>query len=145
MLNGMLSVHQHSGPEQPLALQDACARLRRIAHPGSLINIVSDFNLLTPTTEKHLQRLSQHCQVTCYHVSDPFERQLPELSRQQQLPVISGQQQQFLALGDKDINARYQVQQQGGFELLAKRLGQSKCQYIGVDAANPLSQTGVLT
>ena len=60
------------------ALTAALVRLRKVALPGSLIYILSDFRLLTAQAEKQLTLLSQHNHLVLTHLYDPFEQTLPQ-------------------------------------------------------------------
>jgi uncharacterized protein (DUF58 family) len=54
-------------------LNDALARLRRVARPGSLVFILSDFYAIDDDTRRHLQRLRQHCDVVACQIVDELE------------------------------------------------------------------------
>ena len=69
-------------PEQGMAdgvtstaghLNDALARLRRVARPGSLVFILSDFFAIDDDTRRHLQRLRQHSDVVACQIVDALE------------------------------------------------------------------------
>ena len=60
---------------------DALARLRRVARPGSLIFLISDFRNLGDTAEALLHQLSKHCDLVTLFISDPLERELPPPGR----------------------------------------------------------------
>ena len=55
------------------SLNDALARLRRVARPGSLVFILSDFYAIDEDTRSHLQRLRQHCDVFACQDVDALE------------------------------------------------------------------------
>lgn len=63
--------------QQPEDLEAAAARLRRVAKPGSLVFLLSDFFGLNDGAAAHLQRLSAHCDVIMVQFYDPLERELP--------------------------------------------------------------------
>jgi uncharacterized protein (DUF58 family) len=67
-------------------LTEAVARLTRLAKPGSLVFIISDFRGLDDTGQKQLARLGLHADVALIAVHDAFEAALPELS--QRLTVV---------------------------------------------------------
>jgi uncharacterized protein (DUF58 family) len=54
-------------------LNDALARLRRVARPGSLVFILSDYYAIDDDTRRHLQRLRQHCDVVACQIVDALE------------------------------------------------------------------------
>ena len=57
----------------PGHLNDALARLRRVARPGSLVFVFSDFYAIDDNTRRHLQRLRQHCDAVACQVVDALE------------------------------------------------------------------------
>lgn len=70
--------HQSGNADQAShALQHALGRLRRVARPGSLVFLNSDFKSLDKHSEPQLAQLAQHCDLVLLHISDPLERELP--------------------------------------------------------------------
>ena len=59
----------------------ALLRLTRVARPGSLIFLISDFRRLGADAERHLRELSGHCDLVLVHVFDPVEADLPPPGR----------------------------------------------------------------
>jgi len=55
----------------------ALNRLRRVAKPGSLIFLISDFRNTSEQTESTLAQMSKHNDLVMIFVSDPLEQQLP--------------------------------------------------------------------
>ena len=62
-------------------LTQAMAMLRRVAHPGSLVIIVSDFNGMSRNAQSYLTGIARHNEVLAIFLSDPLERQLPPPGR----------------------------------------------------------------
>jgi len=56
---------------------DVLSRLKRIAKPGSLVFIISDFSALTSTAKRYLSQISQHCEIAMINVFDELERHAP--------------------------------------------------------------------
>lgn len=77
-----LSIASHWQPnpepvdEQQIA-SHALARLRRVAKPGSLIFLMSDFRHLDAQAESHLSQLARHNDVVMFYIHDPLEAALP--------------------------------------------------------------------
>ncbi|MDX2480987.1 MAG: DUF58 domain-containing protein [Desulfuromusa sp.] len=67
--------HQPFAPQQRLAA--TLQRLQRVARPGSLILLLSDFNQWDDAVEKQLALLSRHCELGLIHCYDPMEAELP--------------------------------------------------------------------
>jgi uncharacterized protein (DUF58 family) len=71
----------------------AVARLRRVARPGSLIVLISDFRNLDAGAEANLAQLSRHSELVMIFVYDPLEMQLPPAG---QYRVADGDRQLLL-------------------------------------------------
>jgi uncharacterized protein (DUF58 family) len=59
----------------------ALLRLTRVARPGSLIFLISDFRRLGADAERHLRELAGHCDLMLVHVFDTIEAELPPPGR----------------------------------------------------------------
>jgi hypothetical protein len=59
----------------------ALLRLTRVARPGSLIFLFSDFRRLGADSDRHLRQLAGHCDLLLVHVFDPIEVELPPPGR----------------------------------------------------------------
>jgi uncharacterized protein (DUF58 family) len=59
----------------------ALQRLARVARPGSLILLLSDFRGLGADAERHLRQLSGHCDLLLVHFFDAVEAELPPPGR----------------------------------------------------------------
>jgi uncharacterized protein (DUF58 family) len=55
----------------------ALNRLRQVAHPGSLVVLISDFRFLEDSWRVHLSKLSRHNDVVLLFTHDPLEQTLP--------------------------------------------------------------------
>jgi len=58
-------------------LNEALLRLYRVARPGSLVYILSDFYGVNTDTRRYLQRLRQHNDVVACQIIDAIERKAP--------------------------------------------------------------------
>jgi uncharacterized protein (DUF58 family) len=144
LLNGLINLNKPIDQNKQISPQvtfaDACARLRRLAHPGSLIFMLSDFQQLNEQAKQHISSLSKHCEVIAYPISDPFEHELPRVSVPQQVALTDGETQQSIMLGEKDTALRYSDQHQKHFMQLENTLKQCRVQVINISAALPLEQ-----
>ena len=68
-------------PEHSGLLTDALRRLRRVARPGSMVCILSDFYGIDADTRVHLQRLRQHSDVIACQIVDALEVHAPPPGR----------------------------------------------------------------
>jgi uncharacterized protein (DUF58 family) len=75
-----------SGAAPPVAddeppLTHAMSALRRVAHPGSLVVVVSDFIGFSRAAQSYLAGVARHNEVLAVFLSDPLERRLPPPGR----------------------------------------------------------------
>jgi uncharacterized protein (DUF58 family) len=74
--------HEHretTEREAPFTL--AMASLRRVARPGSLVVILSDFLGINRAAQSYLSSVARHNEVLAVVLSDPLERELPPPGR----------------------------------------------------------------
>jgi uncharacterized protein (DUF58 family) len=67
--------------DQAQVLTTALSSLRRVARPGSLVVLLSDFRGLTRAGQSHLSAVARHNEMLAISLSDPFERELPPPGR----------------------------------------------------------------
>lgn len=116
LFHQLISVHnaelsttaEASEQSDNLQFESACARLRRLAMPGSLVFIISDFEQLTDASIKHLSQLKQHCEIHARQIIDPLETALPTVKETRHLPVTDGKTNKLLMLGDKQFSLQYE-------------------------------------
>ncbi len=106
---GQLATHQawQLGAMQPLQTESAgpaMAGLRRVARPGTLVFVVSDFRGFDDAAEAHLARIAEHSRVVCLFIVDPFEEALPKAGR---YPLTDGRRTLSLNAGVADTVERY--------------------------------------
>ncbi len=79
--------HQDQAPNGQAAnaggsrLTAALMRLRRVARPGSLVFLLSDFYSADADTQHHLSRLAQHSDLNAIQLLDPLELEPPPPGR----------------------------------------------------------------
>jgi len=71
----------HSSGDGEKQLTQAMSALRRVARPGSLIVIMSDFIGLSRTAQSYLSSIARHNEVLALFINDPIERDLPPPGR----------------------------------------------------------------
>jgi uncharacterized protein (DUF58 family) len=62
-------------------LAEAMAALRRVARPGTLVVVVSDFMDFSRTAQSYVANIARHSEVMAVFVSDPIEREPPPPGR----------------------------------------------------------------
>ena len=72
-----------SDPElaNPDALTQAMSALRRVARPGSLVVVISDFVGFSRAAQSYLSSVARHNEVLAVFLNDPLERELPPPGR----------------------------------------------------------------
>ncbi len=70
-----------TGPLTPHSYTDVLYRLKRIARPGSLIYLISDFSQLKTEDFPLVSQVAQHCDMALIHVYDILEKQAPPPGR----------------------------------------------------------------
>ncbi|MFT5115018.1 MAG: hypothetical protein ACI8P9_004361 [Parasphingorhabdus sp.] len=89
LFHAMLKAQQHRHEREEVSLNDAFNRALKVARPGSLIFIFSDFYHLNEETEQQLVRLRQHNDVVLCQVLDKLEIHAPPPGR---YPISNGLQ-----------------------------------------------------
>jgi uncharacterized protein (DUF58 family) len=70
-----------SGPAAADVLAQALSALRRVARPGSLVVVISDFIGFSRAAQSYLSSVASHNEVLAVFMNDPLERQLPPPGR----------------------------------------------------------------
>lgn len=91
-------------PANPATLQTALGRLQRVARPGSLLILISDFKYLNETAVACLAHLARHCNILLIHISDPIEQALPVNGRYH---LNDGKREINLDTHDKNLREHY--------------------------------------
>ena len=126
--------------QQENAFEDACARARRLARPGSLVYIVSDFNQLNTASTQHIAQLSRHCEVQALMVTDPLEFTLPQTNGQREVIVTDGTSRQTWQLGNRHLTQQYQNTQRAHFDNINSWLAETGVSLQHISAGLPLDQ-----
>jgi uncharacterized protein (DUF58 family) len=90
-------------PEMPLT--QAMAALRRVARPGSLVVILSDFVAFSRTAKSYLAGVARHNEVLAVFLSDPLERRLPPPGRYR---LVSDQAEMAIDTHARSARAEYE-------------------------------------
>jgi len=86
-------------------LNASLSRLRRVAQPGSLIVLLSDFSGLDEQGSAHLAQLARHNDMILVDFHDPLEAELPPPGRYR---VSDGSNDINMDTAARDLRARYQ-------------------------------------
>lgn len=85
---------------------DALSRAARIAHPGTLLIVLSDFAGPPGEAARHLLHLTRHCEVLMVFIYDPVERVLPAKGM---YTVSDGANRLVLDMADRHVRALHQA------------------------------------
>ncbi|WP_111976581.1 DUF58 domain-containing protein [Algibacillus agarilyticus] len=144
VLHYLHALNALSQPQTDLKTQsnfaEACSRIRRLARPGALVNIISDFSQLDPVSIQHLSQLSRHCELRAYRIQDPLEIALPQVNAKQALQVTDGKNPGILSLGDKQTDMQYRHEAALYLAEQNKWLQKCRCQVQDISAGIPLEE-----
>ncbi|MDZ7842188.1 MAG: DUF58 domain-containing protein [Gammaproteobacteria bacterium] len=87
-------------------MEPLAARLRRVAHPGSLVFVLSDFRGFTRSVEDLLAPIGRHSTLVCCLIHDPIEAALPEPGR---YLLRDGDRELVIDTRDRSRRARYEA------------------------------------
>lgn len=122
---------------KPIDLATALGQLRRLARPGSLLFIISDFQQLDATCLRHLQALRLHNEIRICQISDPLEMQLPAQASGI-AKVSDGNNEVTLELSAGALKRDYQSQQLAFTNQLHQHWTQLGCRHWQFSASEPL-------
>jgi uncharacterized protein (DUF58 family) len=126
--------------EPPDDLATGLRRLRRMARPGCLVFLISDFRGLDQSCEEELSLLARHCSLVAVSVYDPLERELPPAGR---YTVIRGDRTATIDSGDPAVIDRYAERiekKREQLSILGRRLRMPLIEVSTEDDAIALSQ-----
>ena len=120
------STRHHATVESENRLIDAMLHAARVARPGSLILLLSDFSATRTASEQAcfrqpLHRLAAHSDVIGFHISDPFEQQLPA---DRILPLSNGRQRIKVGASDQRTRDKLRNEFQARATWLDREFGQ---------------------
>jgi len=123
----------NSNKQSPFA--QSLARLRRLAKPGSLIYLFSDFKNLDEDCKRHISRLSQHNEIQAYLLTDPMDSHLPPPGK---YSLTDGSNISQINTSAKSMRTQYRAAEEQRLEILSHYLKQQRIVLI------PLSTTSNL-
>jgi len=111
------------GADDEAPLAQAMSALRRVARPGSLVVILSDFLGFSRAAQSYLSSVARHNEVLAVFLNDPLERKLPPpghyrlVSRDDELAIDT-----FANAARRDYENAYQLRSQQ-LEAFCQRYG----------------------
>jgi uncharacterized protein (DUF58 family) len=119
----------------PDAGLDAVLRLRRLARPGSLVFLLSDFRGLGDAALAQLGRLSGHAEAALIFVHDPLEASLPPPGR---YPVSDGSEELVLDAGDAGLARDYAARFRAREEALSRLARRHRMRFVSCPTDRPV-------
>ena len=119
------------------SLSHALLRLRRVAKPGSILVLISDFYNLDLDSERHLSRLSRRNDILAYHVCDPLELAPP---KPDQYAITNGQEEILLDTTLDAVRFSYQFYCEQRIATLQAQFKRLQIQYVQTTALTDLPQ-----
>lgn len=138
MMSAISHMTQQPAPpsySQNHQFSEALQRLRRVARPGSILVIISDFYDFNEEAERHIHRLRQHNDILVYHVCDPIELDAPPPG---QYAISDGQQQGLLNTTITKVQSQYRQFCQEKTDKLQAFFRRNQIQYVQLTAADDL-------
>jgi uncharacterized protein (DUF58 family) len=117
-------------------LSDALLRLRRVAKPGSLLVLISDFYTMDEACEQQLSRLQAHNALLAYHLCDPLELSAPPPGL---YPVTNGSHTAYINTLQSNTRDAYQQACSKRIDTLQNSLKRLHTQYIQVTTQDDLA------
>lgn len=113
----------------------ALRRMRRVAKPGSVIVLISDFYNIDENTERHLNNLRSHNDILAYHICDPLELNPPPAG---QYAISNGKKDLLMDTSLDSVRFDYQFLLEKRNRKLQNLLKRLKIQYVQVTAEHDL-------
>ncbi len=121
-------------PRDDKALDKMLASASRLAHPGTLVVVISDFHGMTAAGRKDLAQLSRHSDVLAMQVFDPMDSELPPAGL---YAVSDGRRRGLLDSRGRQTRARYQQQAAERQQQLTDHLDKYRIPLMRIDCSLP--------
>ncbi|MDX1519405.1 MAG: DUF58 domain-containing protein [Gammaproteobacteria bacterium] len=134
-------VGQHQPPpevpwqQDPHTLNRALIRLRRVARPGSLVFLLSDFRGMDEAAQLQLSQIGRRSEVQVLFIYDPLERALPESGRYR---VSDGRSDRVLDTSDQKLVQEYRVQFEQRLHSVKQLAGRYNLRFMEVETTADL-------
>lgn len=122
-------------PNNAMDLLNLLTETSRIARPGSLIALISDFHDFNDRCIEPLSQLGKTSDVLAFHLFDPLERTLPPVG---QLKISNGQQR--TSINTQVVGQSFSKNFDHRQAYLRQSCLQVGVQYIRCDIATPLNE-----
>ncbi len=121
-------------------LTNPIAQLAKVARPGSLVYVISDFSMFNEQSFSELGRLGRHCEIRPLRIFDPIEEQLPYSALTENVLVSDGFNEKTLILGDRSQAEQYEMQSKNWFDYLKNSIQQMNGELRQITSAKPVEE-----
>jgi uncharacterized protein (DUF58 family) len=132
--NHRLGIPKEQSSAAHLDLANALTGIRRVARPGSLVMIISDFHGWGEAAVMQLHLLARHAEIAAINVFDPLERVLPAIGRS---AVSDGYRHQEIDTSNPELRARYAAHRQDEQEALSQAFRRLGAPFIKIGTDEP--------
>ena len=84
---------------------DVAVRLKRVAKPGSVVYVISDFNHIDHKSELYFSLIGKHCELIMINIYDALEKHSPPVGNYM---VTNGQQFEKLSIGNRNFSDAFE-------------------------------------
>ena len=116
----------------------AASRLRKVAKPGGLIFLISDFREMDEQARSHIINLSRHNNLVLLHIFDPFETALPVSG---QYKVSDGMNEVSLNTANKKLRSAYHSRFETHQQELIKLCRQHRIHWIPISTEDDVLES----
>ncbi|CAM3636231.1 DUF58 domain-containing protein [Parendozoicomonas haliclonae] len=124
-------------PRDDQALDKMLASATRLAHPGTLVVVISDFHGISQTGLRDLALLSRHNDVMAVQVFDPLDYYLPPAGL---YAVSDGRHRGLLDTRARQTREHYQQQAQQKQTTLTEHLQRYRIPLLRIDSSQPTDE-----
>jgi uncharacterized protein (DUF58 family) len=119
------------------SLNKMLAKLESVCGHDALVLLIGDGNGWNELSANLIKKLSQHNEIIACDISDPLERNLPEMA---QMIVSDGKYQIQLSSKDRHTKEKYQIELERQMSLYADTARKYRIPLISVNTMTPVEQ-----
>jgi uncharacterized protein (DUF58 family) len=127
------------------AHQASINKLARLAKPGTLVFVISDFNSFDESCFNVLGRMHRHCEIRPLRIFDPIEQALPHIANMQDVLLSDGKNEHYMTLGDNQLEKNYAQARQQWFKYLQSNISKLGLGLRQIDASKPIESQLIAT
>ena len=136
-LNNQLRIGNSPTQGRSNALADTLLHARQVAHPGTQLFIISDFNTMDEDVLQQLAKLNRHCETMAFQVSDPLELELPAPGR---YLITNGIHRHTLDTLKRSNRQLFRNQQEAKLARITKQLMDYKIPLVPISAGEDTTE-----